>query len=51
MNPSVFHINRSNMNPGVAGGIFVIRDWLKIFSLKFDCCYLILVNCDLYTTV
>ena len=34
-----------------AGGIFVIRDLFKIFSVKCDCCHFILVNCDLYTTV
>ena len=41
----------SNDIRGDTGGIFVIRDLLKIFSVKCDCCYLILVNCDLYTTV
>ena len=34
-----------------AGGIFVIRDWLKIFSVNCDCYYCIFVNCDLYATV
>ena len=38
-------------SPGGAGGIFVICDLLKMFSVKRDCWYLILVNCDLYTTV
>ena len=29
----------------------MIRDLLEIFSVKCDCCYLILVNRDLHTTV